>query len=112
MALNDTRAWLICYDIADPKRLGRLHRFIKSFAQPVQYSVFYFEGNSHQLSRSMKEISARINLKEDDVRAYPIPNPPQIDVLGRGGLPEGVLLNSDMNPGLFGLLQAAQKSAK
>jgi len=109
MALNDTRAWLICYDIADPKRLGRLHRHIKQFAQPVQYSVFYFEGNHHQLTRRLQDIATRINPREDDVRAYPIPNPPEIDTLGRGGLPEGVLLNSSMNPGLLELLQAAQK---
>ncbi|AGA33158.1 CRISPR-associated protein Cas2 [Thioalkalivibrio nitratireducens DSM 14787] len=106
MALNAPRAWLICYDIADPRRLIRLHRFLKRFAQPVQYSVFYYEGSSAQLARCLHDIAGRIDHREDDVRAYPIPNPAQVDTLGRGALPDGALLQSHENPGLVTLLQA------
>lgn len=108
MALNDRRTWLICYDIADRKRLIRLHRFIRSFAQPVQYSVFYYEGSRAQLKRRMQDIAARIDLQDDDVRAYPIPNPAHLQTLGRGAMPSGVLLQSNCNSGLTALLQASQ----
>lgn len=107
MAVNNVRGWLICYDIANPKRLARLHRFLKRFAQPVQYSVFYYEGSAAQLGRRMQDIAARINPRDDDVRAYPIPNPPLLHTLGRGVLPSGVLLQSSRSTGLQRLLQAA-----
>lgn len=30
---------LVCYDIRDPKRLLRVHRFLRSQGFPLQYSV-------------------------------------------------------------------------
>ena len=35
--------WLVCYDISDKKRLGRVFRFLKKKGVPVQYSVFLVE---------------------------------------------------------------------
>ena len=99
-------SWLICYDIADPKRVVRLHRFIKCFAQPVQRSVFFFEGSRADMARRLQDIAALIDPRDDDVRAYPIPNPVRLHRLGRGTMPSGVLLQSDRNPGLAALLQA------
>ncbi len=34
------RAYLLCYDIADAKRLRKMHKLAKAFGQPLQYSVF------------------------------------------------------------------------
>jgi len=31
---------LVCYDIRDPKRLRRVHRVVRDFGLPAQYSVF------------------------------------------------------------------------
>ncbi len=106
MALNNPRAWLICYDISDPKRLGRLHRYIRRFAQPVQYSVFYYEGSHAKLRRRMKDLERYIDSRDDDVRAYPIPNPPELHTVGRGALPSCVTLQSQRNAGLDTLLRA------
>lgn len=105
MALNQPRAWLIAYDIADKRRLSRLHRFIKRRAVPVQYSVFYFEGSSGQVSRFLGEIETYINVKQDDVRAYPLPHDLKYDTFGRGSLPLCGLLFSDRTTGLSGLTQ-------
>ena len=57
MALNTPRAWLITYDITDPRRLVRLHRFLVRQATPVQYSVFHFEGSAAQMGRLMADIA-------------------------------------------------------
>ena len=40
MADNQPGLYLIAYDIADPKRLSRVHRALKREGLPVQYSVF------------------------------------------------------------------------
>lgn len=34
------RAYLLSYDIADPKRLRKMHTLAKAFGRPLQYSVF------------------------------------------------------------------------
>jgi len=35
------RCYLVCYDIRDPKRLRKVHRLMKAYGEPWQYSVFY-----------------------------------------------------------------------
>lgn len=104
MALNEPRLWLIGYDIACPRRLKRLHRFLKDEATPVQYSVFLFQGSAMQLGRLVKEVEAYIDDSVDDVRVYQIPAAVQCDVLGRGSLPEGVTLVSDRQPQFVNVL--------
>lgn len=106
MALNTPRSWLITYDIANPKRLARLHRFLRKQATPVQYSVFYYEGSAAQMGRLMQQVEGYIKAEADDVRAYQLPERLNIATLGRGTLPDGALLSSELLPALQGLLQA------
>lgn len=107
MALNEPRAWLIAYDIADKRRLSRLHRRIKSRAMPVQYSVYYFEGSAAQMASFLGEIETWIDVKKDDVRAYPLPSDLKYDSYGRGSLPLSGLIFSDRTQDLPGLTQPA-----
>lgn len=109
MAMNARRHWLISYDIANPKRLSRLHRFLLKHATPIQYSVFCYEGSAATMGQLMAAIENRIDAKADDVRGYLLPEPLQLGTLGRGALPAGVLLESDLSPALRTLLQAAGK---
>jgi len=107
MALNAPRGWLITYDITQPKRLARLHRFLVKQATPVQYSVFHFEGSAAQMGRLMADIETRIDPKSDDVRAYQLPERLSIDTIGRGSLPGDTFVLSNTSPSLQKLLQAA-----
>ena len=107
MAVNAPRAWLITYDITDPKRLARLHRFLVRRATPVQYSVFHFEGSAALMGRLMADIEELIDPDHDDVRGYQLPEHLGLDTLGRGGSPGDVHLLSPASPGLQQLLQAA-----
>ena len=109
MTRNAPRGWLISYDIADPRRLARLHRFLTRHATPVQYSVFFFEGSDARMARLMAEIERRIDPGADDVRGYALPAHPKIDTLGRGHLPGETFLFSSTAPGLLALLQAVGK---
>jgi len=40
VSFSEPHVYLISYDIADPRRLQRVHAFLRRHALPVQYSVF------------------------------------------------------------------------
>ncbi|MDQ6951755.1 MAG: CRISPR-associated endonuclease Cas2 [Mariprofundales bacterium] len=82
MALNRRMPVLICYDIANPKRLQRLHRLISQQAVMVQYSVYYAEKNSKELATLAALVRAHIDPRQDDVRIYRLPSNPDIALLG------------------------------
>jgi CRISPR-associated protein Cas2 len=96
------RNWLVGYDIADKRRLNRVHRFLKGRAIPVQYSVFVFRGSQTALQVVLGGISELISTNEDDVRAYHLPDRCEVAMLGCQDLPEGVFLGGH---GLDRLLQ-------
>lgn len=82
--------FIICYDIANPRRLGRVHRRAVRHAMFVQYSIYYLNGSEEELHEMLDEIRELIDPKEDDVRAYesePLKNALQV---GRPWLPEGI----------------------
>lgn len=87
-----TNAWLIAYDIADPRRLGRVHRLLKKVAVPIQYSVFLAWLNERQLRWLVEQLRSRIRVCEDDVRLYHLPVVAELTVLGRQWMPDGVHL--------------------
>ena len=82
------------YDIANPRRLGRIHRALKKQALAVQYSVFLFSGTEVQLQRCLAQLQALMDERYDDIRAYPLPQRGLRLVLGASPLPEGIVLGS------------------
>jgi len=91
MAQNDTARYLVTYDIADPRRLGRLYRFMKKQGIPVQYSVFQVDASAQEITRLMAKIAKMIHHAADDVRAYRIPENGWQVTLGASILPDDVL---------------------
>jgi CRISPR-associated protein Cas2 len=82
--------YLVCYDIADPRRLGRIFRYLKGKGLHLQYSVFFCSLTRPELQEMKNELAGRINDKEDDVRIYPLPAKALVNALGLGDrLPEG-----------------------
>lgn len=92
MPLNQKRAWLIAYDIGSPPRLVRVHRKLRDYAVPVQYSVFATRCSAAKLGDIRALLARLIDKREDDVRFYPVPEPAQLFVYGRKALPEGLRL--------------------
>ncbi len=83
--------YLVCYDICDPLRLGRIYNRMKSWGLHIQYSVFFCTLTRQQLSHLMDELESLIEPEEDDIRIYPLPSDPETIVLGCGDrVPEGV----------------------
>src|SRR5690625_4355737 len=83
--------YLICYDISDPKRLGRIHREMKRWALPIQYSVFLYSGDNRTLAGHLKRISRMVNDRNDDLRCYPLPARGLRQRMGRATLPQGIV---------------------
>jgi len=59
------RCYLVCYDVREPNRLRRIHRLMKAYGEPWQYSVFYCTLKA--IDRVRLENAAReiLHLKED-----------------------------------------------
>jgi CRISPR-associated protein Cas2 len=82
--------WLVCYDIAEPRRLARVWRAVREFGVPLQYSVFWARLDDIGLGGALAAIATRIDPRRDDVRFYPLPENVQITGLGRDVVPLGV----------------------
>ena len=67
------RVYLVAYDIADPKRLGRVARYMCQRACRVQYSVFAAQLSQPQLKELLAGLEDIIDPEQDDIRAYPLP---------------------------------------
>jgi CRISPR-associated protein Cas2 len=88
--------YLVCYDIAKPKRLGRVLRFMKGRGIHLQYSVFYCYLNWQELADVKVKLSCIIKHNADDVRIYPLPSDALVIAMGCGDrLPEGASIFID-----------------
>ena len=86
--------WLICYDIADPKRLCRVHRELSREAIPLQYSVFHICDTRRGINHLVNQAAEHMDPKADDLRAYPLLAASRHVVHGRTLFPDGVFLPS------------------
>ncbi len=92
MADSRNGLYLVAYDIADPKRLARVHRVLKQQGLPVQYSVFTVVLKRKALLHLLGRIDTLINPREDDVRCYRLPENSAADALGQQYFPDDVML--------------------
>lgn len=83
--------YLVAYDISDPRRLARVHRFLKEHAFPVQFSVFIAALDQNEIGAILAGLGRIIDARADDVRAYPLPSRPETMVIGRGHIFEGLV---------------------
>lgn len=81
-------AWIVSYDIADAKRLRRVHRKMRGYGDALQYSVFRCELSSAEKARLLSELHGLLNHAEDQILLVPL-GPPggtndgRIEALGR-----------------------------
>jgi CRISPR-associated protein Cas2 len=59
------RCYLVCYDVRNDKRLRRIHKVMKAYGEPYQYSVFYCTLKAIDLVRLENTAREILNLKED-----------------------------------------------
>lgn len=65
-------AYVVVYDIADPRRLKRVHRACLRFGEPLQESVFLCRLTPDELYRLQSALYRVIHVGEDSVRYYPL----------------------------------------
>jgi len=83
--------YLVCYDIAEPRRLAKVYKFIKGKGLHIQYSVFHCSLTWPNLLELKDKLNSLINEKEDDLRIYPLPKEEKVIVMGCGDrVPDGV----------------------
>jgi CRISPR-associated protein Cas2 len=92
MADSQSGLYLVAYDIADPRRLSRVHRALKKQGLPVQYSVFTVVMKRKSLLRLLAHIEQLIESAEDDVRCYRLPERSDISALGQQYFPKDAML--------------------
>jgi CRISPR-associated protein Cas2 len=67
-----SRLYIVCFDVADPRRLRAVSKTLEDFGTRVQYSVFecYLDNKDH--TSLQQKIVELIDPAADHVRYYPI----------------------------------------
>lgn len=82
MANNQRQSWLIAYDIRQPARLQRVHKYCARLGHALQYSLFVADLNPDEVEKAKEEIAKRADADYDDVRFYALGNDPEGAWLG------------------------------
>lgn len=88
--MSGERAWLVAYDVADPRRLGRVHRRMLRHAVAIEYSVFWLTGTPADRLRCLQDVLPLLEPDEDDLRMYAMPARGLRLRLGLSVLPQGI----------------------
>jgi len=57
--------YFIAYDVRDPQRLLQVHKIMKGYGDPVQYSVFVCKLNGSEIIMLKQDIGEAMNFSED-----------------------------------------------
>lgn len=91
MAANRTQLHILAYDISmDPDRLVLVHRRVRKWGIPLQYSVFLIRAKPARIQALIGELEAIIDPRCDDIRIYPLPADLDIVQIGRGSSDAGL----------------------
>lgn len=89
---HQPKAWIVAYDIREPRRLRRVHRTLRKEGVAAQYSVFTVEADDEGIARLLQRLRGIIDERVDDVRAYHLPAHCAVWALGTQHWPDGVSL--------------------
>ncbi len=93
--MKKQKLYLVAYDIADPRRLGAVARYLCKVAYRVQYSVFVAQLSRTQLSLLLSDLKQIIDPVQDDIRAYPLPASGNFTLMGEQFFLTDTLLAQD-----------------
>ena len=102
------QTWLIAYDIRQPARLRRVHKYLSNLGYALQYSLFVADLNQTELEQLKQEMRKRADADQDDVRLYclskntrgnwigPLPGNKDVNIYGSPSA--GLVQNLVQNP--------------
>lgn len=64
--------YIVCYDIADPKRLRRVFSIMRGFGDHLQYSVFRCELSDREKLQLIVKLTGTVKHDEDQVLFFPL----------------------------------------
>lgn len=76
--------YLVAYDIANPKRLRRVARFMEKRALRCQKSVFWFHGDAVAVTKLLDEAAVLLDAKVDVLQAWQVALAETANGLARG----------------------------
>lgn len=91
---------ILAYDIADPKRLRHVHKLLKAWGMPVQYSVFAVDLTTRGADKLFAALARIADADADDVRLYRIGQGTHC-WSGRAPLPEGMILTGSASAAIL-----------
>jgi len=69
---GNTMIWLVCYDIASPKRLQKIGHYCEKFGIRLRKSVFQVDTDKETLQKLLAGIKELMNRKYDSLIIFPI----------------------------------------
>ena len=76
--------FLIAYDIADPKRLRKVARFMEKHGLRCQKSVFWHDGDAASVTALLDAVAPLLDAGQDAVQAWQIAPAQKPEGLARG----------------------------
>jgi CRISPR-associated protein Cas2 len=58
-------AYLVCYDIGDPKRWRKIHKLMLAYGEPLQLSVFLCRLSPLEYEQMLGRVLAQLHRSED-----------------------------------------------
>ena len=74
--------WLLAYDIGQPARLQRIHRYLQRRGIAVQQSLFSLSSTARTMQSIIDALREMVVASRDDVRSYHLPVTCPIWILG------------------------------
>lgn len=84
---------LIAYDIFDPRRVQKVHRYLLQYCQPLQKSVMLFDGTDSAFAQCLAGLKNRLDTRVDDVQIYRISQAQQLQFFGKPRQLDGIWLS-------------------
>ena len=73
---------LICYDIADKKRLSKVAKSLEKVSIRIQKSIFYYiEATTQDIKEIVEILENTIDKEDDDVRIYKVDKNSSINLM-------------------------------
>lgn len=63
---------VVTYDVSNDKRLRKVHKLMKNYGIPVQYSVFECDLDTARIEDMITEVLNIIETEEDALLIYPV----------------------------------------